>query len=70
VGSASRDRYRRYRGQHRPGLLHREFSRVWQIATFWNGLGVSDDEQGTRIYLATGLRFSWSRVWPAFRSYS
>jgi Dolichyl-phosphate-mannose-protein mannosyltransferase len=53
-----------------PALLRREFARVRLVATFWNGLGVSDDEQGARIYLATGLRFSWPRSWPAFRNYS
>ena len=53
-----------------PAFLHREFRQVRLAATFWNGLGVSDDEQGTRIYLATGLRSSWARAWPAFRNYS
>jgi Dolichyl-phosphate-mannose-protein mannosyltransferase len=53
-----------------PSLLRRDFSRVRQVATFWNGIGVSDDEQGAQIYLATGLRLSWSRAWPAFRNYS
>ncbi len=53
-----------------PALLRREFATVRLIATFWNGLGVSDDEQGAPIYLASGLRFSWSRAWPAFRNYS
>jgi Dolichyl-phosphate-mannose-protein mannosyltransferase len=53
-----------------PALLRREFAHVRRIATFWNGLGVSDDEQGAQIYLATGLRSSWSRAWPAFRDYS
>lgn len=53
-----------------PALLRREFARVRQVATFFNGLGVSDDEQGARIYLATGLRSSWARAWPAFRDYS
>lgn len=51
-------------------LLHRYFAQVRLVATFWNGLGVSDDEQGTRVYLATGLRKPWSGVWPAFRDYS
>ena len=51
-------------------LLRREFAHVRLVATFWNGLGVSDDEQGAQIYLATGLKSSWSRAWPAFRDYS
>jgi hypothetical protein len=52
-----------------PGLLRREFTHVRQVATFWNGLGVSDDEQGVPVYLATGLKSSWARAWPAFRHY-
>jgi hypothetical protein len=53
-----------------PALLHRTFATVRLVAVFRNGLAVSDDEQGARIYLATGLRTSWSRAWPAFRDYS
>jgi hypothetical protein len=53
-----------------PAFLRREFAHVRQIATFYNGLGVSDDEQGSAVYLATGLRESWARAWPAFRDYS
>jgi hypothetical protein len=53
-----------------PALLGREFARVRLAAVFWNGLGVSDDEQGVRIYIATGLRSSWAQAWPAFRAYS
>jgi len=53
-----------------PALLRREFTQVRLVATFWNGLGVSDDEQGTQIFLATGLRSSWAQAWPAFRHYS
>jgi hypothetical protein len=52
-----------------PGFLRREFAHVRRIGTFENGLGVSDDEQGAPIYLATGLRSSWARAWPAFRNY-
>ena len=52
-----------------PALLRRVFARVRRVATFRNGLGV-DDEQGAPVYLATGLRTSWSRAWPAFREYA
>jgi hypothetical protein len=51
-------------------LLRREFAHVRRVATFWNGLSVDDDEQGVPVYLATGLRTSWSRAWPAFREYA
>ena len=53
-----------------PALLQHEFRHVRLVATFWNGLGVSDDEQGAQIYLATGLKSSWAMAWPAFRDYS
>jgi hypothetical protein len=53
-----------------PALLRREFVRVRQIATFWNGLGIDDDEQGAPVFLATGLKSSWSQAWPAFRNYA
>jgi hypothetical protein len=53
-----------------PGLLRREFTRVRMVATFWNELGVDDDEQGVPVYLATGLKSSWAQAWPAFRDYS
>jgi hypothetical protein len=53
-----------------PALLRREFARVRVAATFWNGMGVSDDEEGAVVYLAAGLRTSWPTAWPAFRDYS
>ena len=53
-----------------PGLLRREFAHVRLAGTFWNGIGVSDDEQGARIFVATGLKTPWVQAWPAFRDYS
>jgi hypothetical protein len=53
-----------------PALLRREFAQVRLMTTFWNGLGVSDDEQGVQIFVATGPRSSWAQAWPAFRNYS
>ena len=53
-----------------PAFLRREFANVRRVATFWNGLGVSDDEQGAQVFVATGLRSSWAAAWPAFRNYS
>ena len=35
-----------------------------------NGLGVSDDEEGAVIYVASGLRSTWTSAWPSFRDYS
>ncbi len=53
-----------------PAFLRREFAHVRLVATFWNGMGVSDDEQGAQVFLATGLKSSWAHAWPAFRNYS
>jgi hypothetical protein len=53
-----------------PALLRKYFTHVRLVATFWNGLGVSDDEQGVQIFVATGLRSSWRAAWPAFRDFS
>jgi hypothetical protein len=53
-----------------PALLHREFAHVRQVAAFGNGLGVDDDEQGVPVYLATGLKTSWTQAWPVFRAYA
>jgi hypothetical protein len=53
-----------------PALLRREFTSVRLVAVFHNGIGVDDDEQGARIYLASGLRTPWSHAWTAFRDYS
>jgi len=53
-----------------PAFLRREFAHVRLAGTFWNGMGVSDDEQGVPIYVVTGLRTSWARAWPAFRNYN
>jgi hypothetical protein len=53
-----------------PAFLRREFADVRLVATFWNGLGVSDDEQGARIFIVSGLRSAWAAAWPAFRHYS
>jgi hypothetical protein len=52
-----------------PSLLHREFARVRQVATFWNGLALNDQEQGVHVYVASGLRSGWAAAWPAFRHY-
>jgi len=53
-----------------PALLRREFGTVRQVATFENGIGVSDDEEGAQVFLVTGLKTPWARAWPAFRDYS
>jgi hypothetical protein len=53
-----------------PALLRREFRSVRLVATYTNGLGISDDEQDAQIYVVTGLRSSWASAWAAFRHYA
>jgi 4-amino-4-deoxy-L-arabinose transferase-like glycosyltransferase len=53
-----------------PALLRRWFSSVRVAAVYRNGLGVSDDEEGAVVYVATGLRAPWVTAWPSFRDYS
>jgi hypothetical protein len=54
----------------RPAFLHRWFTSVRLAAVYHNGMNVSDDEEGTEIYVVSGLRTSWQTAWPAFRDYS
>jgi hypothetical protein len=53
-----------------PAFLRREFTTVRLVATYSNGLGVSDDEEGVPVYVVSGLRSSWAAAWPAFRDYA
>jgi 4-amino-4-deoxy-L-arabinose transferase-like glycosyltransferase len=53
-----------------PATLRKEFTSVRLVATYDNRLGVSTPEQGTQVYVATGLRTSWAAAWPAFRHYN
>lgn len=52
-----------------PAQLRRFFSSVRKVATFTNGLGVANDEQGVSIYVCSGQREPWALIWPAVRSY-
>ena len=40
------------------------------VATFDNGVGITNGEQGKAVSLCTGLRASWSAMWPALRTIS
>ncbi|HUY17152.1 MAG TPA: glycosyltransferase family 39 protein [Acidimicrobiales bacterium] len=53
-----------------PVLLRRLFSHVRYSFTYHNGLGVSNDEQGIGVMVATGLRIPWSRSWADIKNYS
>ena len=57
-------------GDHAGALLRRWFSSVRVVAVYRNGRGVSDDEEGAVICIASGLRSSWAAAWPSFRDYS
>jgi len=52
-----------------PALLRAEFRSVRLVAVYDNGLGVANQEQGTAVYVASGLRGPWTSAWPAFRHY-
>jgi 4-amino-4-deoxy-L-arabinose transferase-like glycosyltransferase len=52
-----------------PSLLRATFASVRPVARYTNGLGISNHEEGTLVYVATGLRTSWAAAWPAFRHY-
>ena len=51
-------------------ILRRVFAHVRLVLVYSNGLGVSNDEQGIEVMIASGLRTSWSSSWPRFRNYS
>jgi hypothetical protein len=53
-----------------PVFLRREFATVRRVATFRNGLGVSNDEQSAQVFIVSGLRTAWAAAWPAYRDYS
>jgi len=50
-----------------PSTLRATFTSVRQVAVYTNGLGISNLEEGTPVYVATGPRVSWAAAWPAFR---
>jgi hypothetical protein len=52
-----------------PGLLARMFRSVAPAGRLDNGLGISDDEQHVRLWIASGPAESWSRLWPQLRRY-
>lgn len=53
-----------------PAILRRVFSQVRLAFIYTNGLGVSNDEQGIEVMVATGLRVPWSSSWLSLRNYS
>ena len=53
-----------------PSALHATFASVRQVAMYTNGLDIGNLEEGTPVYLATGMRTSWATAWPRFRHYN
>ena len=51
-----------------PGYLQRFFARVWLVARLNNHLQVNNDEQHASLWLATGLRESWTLIWPRLKN--
>jgi hypothetical protein len=52
-----------------PSVLRAKFASVRQVAVYANGLSISNLEESTPVYVATGMRSSWAAAWPAFRHY-
>jgi hypothetical protein len=50
--------------------LARRFRHVRVAATLRNGAGVHNQEWGGHVYVCTGLRRPWLRLWPGLRQYS
>jgi hypothetical protein len=48
-------------------FLTRYFTRTRLMARLHNDLGVDNDENGAPVWLCTGLRRPWPRIWPEFR---
>jgi hypothetical protein len=53
-----------------PAVLRRQFRSVRLAAVWDNGAGLANEEQGTQVYVATGLRVRWATAWPSFRVYA
>ena len=57
-------------GDWRPTDYATYFTGCRDVAMIDNGLGVDNAEQGTSVSVCTGLRESWSSMWPALRTIS
>jgi len=51
-----------------PGYLERFFSSVRLISRLDNHLQVNNDEQHAPLWLASGVRESWTHIWPQFKN--
>ena len=57
-------------GDWRPADWSSFFIGCHDVATIDNGLGIMNGEQGKAVSLCTGLRASWSAMWPGLRTIS
>ena len=51
-----------------PGYLQRFFADVRLVARLNNHLQLINDEQRAPVWLATGIRESWTLVWPRLKN--
>jgi hypothetical protein len=47
--------------------LRRWFASVQPAARVDNGVGLANEEQGRTVWVCTGRRESWARLWPELR---
>jgi Dolichyl-phosphate-mannose-protein mannosyltransferase len=57
-------------GDWRPTDYGSYFTGCRDVATIDNRLGIENGEQGTAVSVCTGLRQTWSVIWPALRTIS
>ncbi|HEY6056816.1 MAG TPA: glycosyltransferase family 39 protein, partial [Candidatus Limnocylindrales bacterium] len=57
-------------GDWRPADWSRFFVDCRDVARIDNGLGIENGEQGKAVSVCTGLRASWSAMWPELRTIS
>jgi hypothetical protein len=50
--------------------LRRYFDQVREAATLTNPYGVRNIEAGGHVYVCTGMRQPWGRLWPELRHYA
>ncbi len=51
------------------GYLGQFFTTVRTVATLFNTAGLHNQEWGGHVYLCTGPRHPWGRMWPSLRHY-
>lgn len=49
-----------------PEVLGREFGSVEPVGELHNPWDIDNDEDGTRLYVCSGPRATWSELWPEF----